>query len=219
MIDLWGRKNAYNVQKVLWALDELELEYRHHDVGSLSGELTTPEYLAINPHARIPTIRDKNGVVWESNSIIRYLGSEYGGSENDDNDLWPQNAYDRSCAERWMDWELTKLQPDFINLFWGYYRKPEAQRNLPEIEASLLACQAHFGLLDDHLSRFPYLSGEHFTLGDIPCATGLYRYFSMGLEVDKPKHVMRWYKNLSEREPFNRNIAVAFDELKGRVDF
>lgn len=214
MIDLWGRKNAYNVQKVLWALDELELEYHHYDVGSLNGDLSTAEYLAINPHARIPTIRDKNGVVWESNSIVRYLAGEYGSS-----DLWPLSAYDRSCAERWMDWELTKLQPDFIDLFWGYYRKPEALRNLPEIESSRLACEGHFRLLDDHLSRFPYLSGEHFSFGDIPCAIGLYRYFNMGLDVEKPAHVMRWYKNLSEREPFKRNIAVAFDELKGRVDF
>ncbi len=51
MIELWGRGNAYNVLRVLWTLDELALDYRHHDLGSRPGDLDTAEYLAINPQA------------------------------------------------------------------------------------------------------------------------------------------------------------------------
>jgi len=84
MIELWGRGNAYNVLEVLWTLDELALDYRHHDLGSRPGDLDTAEYLAINPHARIPALLDHGAVIWESNSIIRYLAAEYSCGK-----LWP----------------------------------------------------------------------------------------------------------------------------------
>jgi glutathione S-transferase len=131
MIEIWGRKNAYNVQKVIWTLHELALEYLHHDVGSTPGDLETEAFLAKNPHARIPVILDKNEFIWESNTIIRYLSCTYGNGL-----LWDTDLLSRSRAERWMDWELATLQPDFIDLFWGYYRTPEKQRDTSIIATS-----------------------------------------------------------------------------------
>ena len=142
MLELWGRKNAYNVQKVTWMLAELGLEYVHHDVGSTAGDLDSAEFLALNPHARIPVLKDKDAIIWESNTIVRYLAASYAAGS-----LWSEDARQRSCAERWMDWELCKLQPDFIDLFWGYYRTPEQQRNNAVIEDSQDRCVADFQLL------------------------------------------------------------------------
>ena len=214
MLELWGRKNAYNVQKALWVLAELELEYVYHDVGSTPGDLQTPEFLALNPHARIPLIRDDGAVVWESNSIVRYLAARYGAGS-----LWSEDALERSYAERWMDWELSKLQPDFIDLFWGYYRTPPESRNQSSIDAARQRCTQHFELLDRHLEQQPYLAGESFTMGDIPCAVCLYRYFKMGLAVDQPGHVLQWYQRLSQRSAFANTVMSPFDELKGRLDY
>lgn len=73
MLKVWGRRSAYNVQKVLWAIGELGLAYEHIDVGGSRGQLDTPEFLAMNPHGRIPVIVDGRTSIWESNSIIRYL--------------------------------------------------------------------------------------------------------------------------------------------------
>ena len=66
MIELWGRKNSSNVLKVLWTLAELDMDYRHHDVGSQPGDLETPEFLAMNPRARVPVLVDDGTVIWES---------------------------------------------------------------------------------------------------------------------------------------------------------
>jgi glutathione S-transferase len=214
MMELWGRKNAYNVLKVLWILDELELDYQHHDVGSIPGELETAEYLAINPHARVPTLVVQGAAIWESNSIVRYLAAEYSPGN-----LWPRQPLQRSFAERWMDWELSRLQPDFIDLFWGYYRTPVKQRNEEAIEAARIRCTANLQQLDDHLQRHSYLAGEHFSMADIPVATCLYRYFNMGLEVETPAHLLDWYQRLSQRRAYQNTIMVAFDELEGRVDY
>jgi glutathione S-transferase len=214
MIEFWGRKNAYNVQKVSWMLAELGLDYRHYDVGSSPGDLDTPEMLALNPHARIPLIRDHGAVVWESNTIVRYLAARYGEAE-----LYPPEPLQRSLAERWMDWELSKLQPDFIELFWGYYRTPADARDMAQVDAAARRCASHFELLDRHLRNQPYLAGDSFTIGDIPCAVCLYRYFEMGLEVPQPRFVMHWYRRLSRRDAFRKVVMQAFDELKGRVDY
>jgi glutathione S-transferase len=214
MIELWGRKNSYNVQKVLWALDELELEYAHQDVGSQGGDLETPEFLQLNPRARIPVLIDDGSVVWESNTIVRYLCAAYAN-----NLLWPDNPLQRSYADRWMDWELATLQPDFMDLFWGYYRKPEAKRDKDQIENSKSRCEQHFAMLDDHLKHNDYLAGEAFSMGDIPAATSLYRYFEMGMTVEKPSNLMTWYQRLAARRAFRQTIMTDFGELKGREQY
>jgi glutathione S-transferase len=214
MIEIWGRKNAYNVQKVIWTLHELNLEYIHHDVGSTPGELETGEFLSMNPHARIPVILDNKAFIWESNTITRYLAASYGR-----NSLWDDNPINRSKAERWMDWELATLQPDFIDLFWGYYRTPEKKRDISKIAVSKARCEHHFQILNEHLNAQSFVAGESFTMGDIPCATGLYRYFGMGLDVERPEYLNSWYERLSEREAFKQCIMTPFDELRGREHF
>jgi glutathione S-transferase len=214
MIEVWGRKNAYNVQKVIWTLHELKLDYLHHDVGSTPGDLETDEFLAINPHARIPVVLDQNEYIWESNTIIRYLSSVYGMKS-----LWIECPVLRTHAERWMDWEIATLQPDFIDLFWSYYRSPEMKRDTDKIANSQMRCELHLQKLNQHLHQQPYIAGEKFSMGDIPCATCLYRYFSMGLSVDKPKYILSWYNRLSERKAFQHSIMVPYIELKGRSWF
>jgi hypothetical protein len=68
-ITLWGRRSSCNVQKALWALEELGLAYERIEAGGDSGGLDTPDYLAMNPHGRVPTLRDGDTVVWESDTI------------------------------------------------------------------------------------------------------------------------------------------------------
>lgn len=84
---------------------------------------------------------------------------------------------ERSFADRWIDWSATALQPDFMKLFWGYYRTPETQRNQPMLDAALAACTRHYRALDSHLGKQPFLAGNIFTMADIPAGTSLYRYF------------------------------------------
>jgi glutathione S-transferase len=214
MIELWGRKNSYNVQKVLWVLAEFNMDYRHHDVGSQAGDLETPEFLVMNPRARVPVLVDQGQAIWESNTIVRYVSAAYG-----EGSLWPTDPMQRSYADRWMDWELATLQQDFMGLFWGFYRKPEDKRDNAQIEHSRMQCEQHFRMLDGHLEGNDYLAGADFSMGDIPPATALYRYFEMGVEVEKPANLMAWYERLSKRRAFQQTIMTPFDELKGREQY
>lgn len=66
-ITIWGRKSSFNVQKVLWTLDELGIEYEHCNAGGSFGGLDDPQFRAMNPHGLVPVLLDEQGAVWESN--------------------------------------------------------------------------------------------------------------------------------------------------------
>ncbi len=214
MIELWGRKNAYNVQKPLWFLAELGVDFTHHDIGSNDGDLESAEFLALNPRARIPVLRQGDAIIWESNTILRYLANHLAETA-----YYPLDPLQRSQVERWMDWELASLQPAFIHLFWNYYRTPAGVRNRSQISAAQLQCRLQFQFLDDHLAKHDYLAGDDFSLADIACGVCLFRYLNMGLAVHAPAQVMRWYQRLSQRAPFKHTIMQPFDELEGRIEF
>ncbi len=213
-ITAWGRRSAFNVQKVLWALGELRLDFEHREAGGTSGGLDAPEFLAMNPHGRIPVLADGSFTAWESHAILRYLAASYGVGS-----LWVESAAERSLADRWMDWSQTSLQPDFMKLFWGYFRTPAESRQPAAIQAALVACDGHFRILDRHLADQPFLAGAEFTLGDIPAGTALYRYFEMGIEVPDHPHVREWYARLGTRPAYREHVMVEFEDLRGRLEF
>lgn len=215
MLKVWGRRSSFNLQKVMWLVDELGLVHEHIPAGGDHGGLDTPEFRAMNPHGRVPVIDDDGVVVWESHAILRYLAARHGGEP-----YWSSDAGVRSQADRWMDWSETALQPDFLNgVFWGFYRTPEHRRDRAAVARSIARCTAHFRLLDRILADRPFLGGDAFGLADIPAGTALYRYY--GLEIDRPNvpNVEAWYRRLQERPAYARHVMVPFGELYGRLDY
>ncbi|MGY4476315.1 glutathione S-transferase C-terminal domain-containing protein [Bradyrhizobium sp. USDA 3364] len=119
-----------------------------------------------------------------------------------------------------MDWSQTALQPDFLGgVFWGFFRTPEGQRDLPAIRSALARCEQHFARLEQLLDGRPFLLGETLSLADIAAGTSLYRYFE--LEIARPvlPAVERWYQRLQQRPPFRRHVMIPFGELRGRLDY
>ncbi|WP_287815052.1 glutathione S-transferase [Pseudomonas sp.] len=120
MLQVWGRRSAFNVQKIMWLIGELNLHHEHIPAGGSFGIRDTSEFLAMNPHGRIPVVKDSDTVVWESHAILRYLAAAYGGPA-----WWNADAGARSQADRWMDWAQCSLQPAFVDgVFWGGYPTP-----------------------------------------------------------------------------------------------
>src|SRR3974390_3291442 len=105
----------------MWLIGELALIHEHVPAGGNFGGLDTPEFLSLNPHARVPVIEDDGDAVWESHAILRYLAARHGTPR-----FWPEAAAARARIDEWMDWAQTTLQPDVIGgVFWGLYRTPE----------------------------------------------------------------------------------------------
>ena len=215
MLKVWGRRSSFNVQKVMWLIGELELAHEHIDAGGAFGGLDSPAFLAMNPHGRVPVIRDGAVTVWESHAILRYLAARRGAKR-----FWSDDPAARADVDGWMDWSQTSLQPDFLmGVFWGFYRTPEDLRNWPAINAALARCAKQFGKLDRLLEGRSFLLGETLSLADITAGTSLYRYVE--LEIDRPPlpQVERWYSVLQEREAFRNHVMIPFGELRGRLDY
>jgi len=216
MLQVWGRRNSSNVQKVMWLIGELDLPHEHIPAGGSFGLTQSSDFLAMNPHGRVPVIRDSDGtIVWESHSILRYLAARYGSPR-----FWSDDAGQRSQADRWMDWSQSTLQPAFLTgVFWGFYRTPEALRNAKSIDESLNRCAQYFQLLDQVLAERPFIAGVSLSLGDIAAGSNLYRYFELDIKRPDVPNVEAWYERLKLRPAFREHVMVPFDELFGRLAF
>jgi glutathione S-transferase len=215
MLKVWGRRSSFNLQKVMWLVGELDLAHEHIDAGGSFGGLDTPEFLAMNPHGRVPVVADGDAAVWESHTILRYIAARHGVGR-----FWSDDPAARARVEGWMDWSQTSLQPDFLNgVFWGFYRTPEAKRNMTAVNAALARCAGHFGKLDRLLEGQTFMLGETLSLADIAAGTSLYRYFELEIERPSLPHVERWYRTLQARQAYRTHVMIPFGELRGRLDF
>ncbi|MBO6559014.1 MAG: glutathione S-transferase [Nisaea sp.] len=215
MLKVWGRRSAFNVQKVMWLIGELGLAHEHTTLGGDAGGLDDPDFLKMNPHGRVPVIDDNGTIVWESHAILRYLAAVYGDAA-----LWPDDPAVRSEADRWMDWAQSSLQPTFLNgIFWGYFRTPEAERDWPTIREKQELTNQYFKRLDEALKGRDYLGGACLGLGDIPAGTHLYRYFGMDLDRPALPHVEAWFERLQERPAYREHVMIPFQNLKGKTSY
>ena len=204
-LTIWGRANSVNVQKVLWCLTELDLAYQRIDAGMQFGRNNEPDYLAMNPNGRVPTLVDGDFVLWESNSIMRYLCLAY----RKETPIYPEAAKRRAAVDRWLDWTLSTVQPVDRPVFWALVRTPPEQRDMIAIQKDVDAEAPVWQIADRHLSTRGFFEGDEFTLADI--AIGAYARRWLGVEgVTKPKlpHLERWFAQLASRPGFARFVAV-----------
>jgi glutathione S-transferase len=206
MIKIWGRNTSVNVQKVMWALGELGLAHERIDVGGAFGKNREPAYLAMNPNGLVPTLEEGNFLLWESNSIVRYLAAKFGAGQ-----LEPADLQDRARASSWMDWQLTVAAPALTPVFWGLIRTPPEKRDHDAIEAGKVKSMAAMKMLDAQLAKSPYVAGNTLSMGDIPVALMAYRF--RRLVSDRPglDNFERWFTAIEQRPAFKEHVlAVPF---------
>jgi glutathione S-transferase len=214
MITLYGRRNSINVQKALWTLDELGLGFDHVDAGGDAGGLDEPAFRAMNPHGRVPVLKDGETAIWESHAIVRYLAAAYGAGR-----LCPTAPLARAACEAWMDWTLATLQPAIMGLFWGFYRTPAALRDQGRNRQLQAESAEAVRALDRSLSGRPFVAGEEFSIADVPAGTLMFRYFEMGVETPDVPAVQAWRARLAERAPYWTHVLRDFTELFGRLAY
>lgn len=204
MLEVWGRTNSVNVQKVLWCLAELELDYERIDAGLAHGINDEEWYLALNPNGKIPLLRDGQLSLWESNTIVRYLCARHGlGS------LWPQDPGARADVERWMDWQLSTLARSPSIAFWNLVRTPAHERDMAAVTRAVAATNAALTLLDRHLERREYVGGAAFTMGDIPVGAITHRWLALeGIARPQWPALRAWFDRLAARPGYARHVML-----------
>ena len=201
MLKVWGRKNSANVQKAMWAVGELKLAHERVDIAGAFGRNREPAYLSLNPNGLVPTLEDGDLVLWESNSIVRYLASLHGKGT-----LEPVDPKARARASQWMDWQLSVLGPAIHAAFWGLVRTPPEKRDLASIAASKAKTTAAIAILDAQLAKTAYVAGDAFSMGDIPVGVFGYRFHALVPERPPLPHFERWFAAISARQAFRDHI-------------
>lgn len=198
-----GKSESINLRKVLWTCAELGLQpgrdYTHDASWGGTGRSTRePEFLALNPHGLVPVLRDGDTVLWESNSIVRYLIARHGRS-----DLLPADPAARAQVEKWMDWQLGDLNGAWRGAFMGLVRKHPDYQDAAAIARSTQSWNAMMLVLDRHLQTTgAYMTGTTFTAADIVLGLAVNRWAMTPIGKPQLDAVMTYYDRLTEREGF-----------------
>jgi glutathione S-transferase len=205
MLILWGRATSTNVQKVIWACDELSIAYKRIDIGGPFGGTDDPAYRAKNPNGLIPTLEDGDFVLWESNAILRYLAA--GDAEHR---LLPVDLDRRGRAniDRWMDWQLVSLGLTLRTLVMLLLPRSEKPASESDIATAAQKAATLFWILDTHLATQPYVGGDRFTLADIAVGISAHRWFSLGVQRPVMPALEGWYERISGRRGFQNVRAI-----------
>jgi len=203
MLKIWGRASSSNVQKVLWCCAELDIAFERVDVGGPFGGNRDPEYLALNPNGLVPTVKDGDLVMWESNTICRYLASTRGGER-----LYPREPGPRTHVERWMDWQLSVVGPPMGILLFGLVRTKPEERDQAAIEAARRRALTAWTIVEEALEGRPYLGGDRLTLAEIVLGTQIYRWFAFPIERPALGNLRGWYDRMRERPGFRTHIET-----------
>ena len=204
MIKIWGRNTSANVQKVMWAIGEIGLPHERIDIGGPFGGNREAAYLTINPNGLVPTLQEDDGfLLWESNSIVRYLAAKHRAAV-----LEPADLRARGRASAWMDWQLSVLGPAIFQAFWGLIRTPPEKRNHAAIEESKLRTTEAIAVLDAELGKSAFLGGDAFSYGDIPPAVMANRYRQLVPERPAFPNFERWYAAIAARPAYKDQVAA-----------
>ncbi len=198
MLKLLGRSTSGNVQKVVFLLEELEINYQREDYGRQFGN-TGGKYLELNPNGSVPTLVDGDLVIWESNTILRYLATR------EHSKLLPEDLVDRTMVERWMDWLLASLNSHYVAVFKGS-KLPEEARD-DNFSVSAQEVSKLLVLLDSHLNKHNWLAGEEFSLADIALGPIVHRCLGFPVERPQLRALENWHRQLQAMSAFGKAVG------------
>lgn len=177
MLTVLGRVTSINVRKVLWALDELGMDYDRQDWGLPLRDPKVPEFLALNPNGQVPVLIEGKFVLWESNAILVYL-AERGHA------LLPDGLEQRALALQWLGWQASELNPAWMYAVNALIRKTPGFDDPAKIAESMARWAARMEILEAALARADsgYI-GADFSIADIALGLSVHRW--MAIPADK----------------------------------
>ncbi|HFZ1931209.1 glutathione S-transferase [Serratia marcescens] len=203
MLRVLGKASSINVRKVLWTCQELGLMLEREDWGSGYRSTQEPAFLALNPNGLVPVLIDGERVLWESNTICRYLAGREGRQ-----DLLPQAPGARAAVEMWMDWQATDLNGAWRYVFMSRVRGHVDYQDAASLAAAEREWNRLMGLLDAHLAQHgPYAAGAAFTLADVVLGLSLNRWLMTPFERPHYAALAAYQQRLLQRPGYVQHGA------------
>jgi glutathione S-transferase len=190
MLRLIGKPTSINVRKVLWTCAELGLPFERQD--------WQPQFQALNPNAMVPVLVDADLVLWESNTICRYLAGRYGNGK-----LLPADPAARARVEQWMDWQATELNNAWRYAFMALVRNSPAHGDPALAERSVAEWNRHMGILEGQLARTgAFVAGAQVSLADIVLGLSANRWLMTPMHRPDYPAIQAWMAAMEPRPGF-----------------
>ena len=188
---LYGTTQSRALRSI-WALEEVGAEYELVPTHFM-GDSKKPEYLAINPNGRVPTLVDGDLTLYESMAINLYLARRYGG------DLWPASENDRALAVQWSFWGITEIEPHLIAILINRIMLPEDQRDGAAADKAEQGIARPLDVLEPHLANRKHILGDVFTIADLNVASILAMAGMVSLDLAGWPTVQAWLQSCTSR--------------------
>lgn len=198
MLKVLGKPVSINVRKVLWTCEEIGRPLELEPYGSGHQPTDTPAFKALNPNAQVPVVIDDGLVLWESNTICRYLAAH---AQRED--LLPAAPAARARIEQWIDWQATDLNSAWRYAFMALVRRSAAHQDAAAVAASVAEWNRLMCIADAQLARTgAHIAGDEFTLADVVVGLSTHRWFMAPIERPVLPAVQDYYERLSARPGF-----------------
>jgi glutathione S-transferase len=206
MIDLYVFPPSPRAFKVMVIANHLGLETKVRFLDLIRGEQKTPEYAALNPNMRMPTLQDGNYVLWESNAIAQYLAGLKPGSG-----LLPGDERARLDVTRWQFWDVAHWDPACAVFLFENVAKPAVFKSGEPDPAALAKGAESFEraakVLDGQLKGRKFIIGEELTVADF-CLGAPLNYAEMArLPIEPYREIKRWYASLRALPAWQKTLA------------
>ncbi|HVR61975.1 MAG TPA: glutathione S-transferase family protein [Polyangia bacterium] len=209
---LYGSTNlrSFNTLKLRAALTEAGVPFELVPVDLAKGEQRRPDFVAVNPHAKIPVLVDDDGFTLpESDAILWYIGEKYPEAKLlPPADGTPATTQARAQVLRWCDFASTGLYPAYADYFNFGPLGDEAKRVPWAAEAALQKIARAVSVMESVLAKQPYLAGA-FSLADLSNAaiiTSLKLRLPGDPFADRP-HAAAWFQRVTARPAWAAVIA------------
>lgn len=209
-LELYGRKDSVNVQKVMWLLAELGVDYTHIEKGGSFGGLQEEAFLEMAPFGLVPVLKDGDFTLSESNAILRYLAQTQPGGEA----FYPTDPQTRAKIEMWMEFGSLSIYREFMQIFSQVVRTLPKDRKMNLLAMATRRFQVHTRLIGGALNDNPWIMGENLTLADI--ATGVYMFRFSTLPVIKrvdQGRVQSWGVRMQGRQAYMDTVGTDYRHM------
>jgi glutathione S-transferase len=183
----------------------LDCELKPIDLGR--GDQLTPEYLALNPNKKMPTLKDGEFVLWESNAILFYMAAQ-----RPESGLWPADLRGQADVLRWLAWQSAHLDAESYGMV-AFEKGSKAVLGLGAPDpAFIVRGEQNFvrfaAVLDDHLKGRAWLVGDRLTIADFSIGAVVPSAAHLGLPLARFAEIGRWYEGLSALPSWRDAVAA-----------
>ncbi|WP_433928762.1 glutathione S-transferase family protein [Sorangium cellulosum] len=188
------------------SLAELDIPHEVVRVDLRAGDQKKPEFLALNPNGKVPTVVIDGTPMFESVAIQIALGERYGVQKG----LWPApGSPEQLTALTWLVWGQVTLTGTLFRYMGNtseYF--PKEMHNEKQAEQALTEMRGLLRILDSRLDGRPYLTGERCTLVDLDLASMLgWGLMAAKIDIAELKNLKGWLGRIAERPAVKAAMA------------